>query len=106
MSKEFVERVLSKMNETDNIAEIIGLEPKDYRKMIDKFRPELKEIISTGKYTLASLKLLQWLGFSDDEINVEKLVKSMLVVKNIVFLTNRLAEVKRLVTKKKRSSNN
>jgi len=93
MNKTYVEEVLERANKMDDIPKILGIEKKDYTKLVEKLKPELVEILKTGSFTEASVKLLRWLGIEDEKIDVEKLVKGILVIKNIVFLNNKLARI-------------
>jgi len=88
MKKSVVERIEELQRDFERIHELLGVSPAEYKDELRKSKSEFLEIVKTGRYTLASLKLLRWLGFSDEEIDFEKVVKGIAIIYSVVTAIN------------------
>ncbi len=91
---ELVKRVESLSSGEDYIYKVLGVEKETYNKLFKSSLEEFNQILKTGKFTLAGLKLLRWLGVEDEKINVELLVKAIAVIKTTVHFANKCKEKK------------
>ena len=88
MKEQIVKRIEEFQNDFERIHELLGVSPIEYKNELKKSKSEFLEIVKTGRYTIASLRLLRWLGFSDEEIDFEKIVKGIAVIYSIVKAIN------------------
>ena len=88
MKEQIVKRIEEFQNDFERIHELLGVSPIEYKNELRKSKSEFLEIVKTGRYTIASLRLLRWLGFSDEEIDFEKIVKGIAVIYSIVKAIN------------------
>ena len=88
MKEQIVKRIEELQNDFERIHELLGVSPIEYKNELKKSKSEFLEIVKTGRYTIASLRLLRWLGFSDEEIDFEKIVKGIAVIYSIVKAIN------------------
>lgn len=92
MSETFVEKVLKNSEKTNRIDRILEVDSTEYIRLMENHKKKIREILFIGSFTKAGIELLKWLGFREEDIDLEKLTKAILVVKLIVALNNRLAE--------------
>lgn len=93
MGQDLVKRVFEMHKKSTELDDILGISYNDFVKKVDTFKPELEEILKTGSYSMAGIKFLRWLGLSDEQINVDNLIKAIMVIRRIVFLHNKLIEI-------------
>jgi len=84
-----VEEVLSRVKRFNKIYEILGISKERYDELFLKHSTELMEILKTGSFVRASIELLRWLGFRDDEISLDRLMKAIVVMKVLVHHINK-----------------
>ena len=76
--------MLERAKKSKVIYEILGLSKDEYDTLFRQYLDEFNGIIRTGRFVEASIKLLKWLGFDDKEIDLEKLIKGVIVMKVVV----------------------
>jgi len=79
-----INEVLERAKKSKVIYEILGLSKDEYDILFRQYLEEFNGIIRTGRFVEASIKLLKWLGFDDSKINLEKLIKGVVVMKVLV----------------------
>jgi len=84
-----VEDVLSRAEKFERIYEILGTSIEEYDKLFFKYIEEFQGILRSRSFVRAGVELLRWLGFRDEEIDLEKIVKSVVVMKVLVHNLNR-----------------
>lgn len=94
MVERYVEKVKERMKNSNYIYDILGITRDVYRMKTKEYFSELFEILKTGSFTTAGIRLLRWLGIDDEEINKENLHKAVVIVKTIVTAQNKLASLK------------
>ena len=83
-----VEDVLSRVEKHNKIYEILGIPRERYDELFHKYGEEFREIVKIGSFVKAGIELLRWLGFRDEEIDLEKVVKAVIVMKVLVHHIN------------------
>jgi len=84
-----VEEVLSRVKQFNKIYEILGISREEYDELFHKHSTELRKILKTGSFVGASIRLLKWFGFRDEEISLDKLMKAIVVLKVLVHHINK-----------------
>ena len=79
-----INEVLERAKKSKMIYEILGISKEEYDTLFRQYLEEFNGIIRTGRFVEASVKLLRWLGFDNSEINLEKLIKGVIVMKVLV----------------------
>jgi len=79
-----INEVLERAKKSKVIYEILGISKEEYDILFRQYLEEFNGIIRTGRFVEASIKLLKWLGFDDKEIDLEKLIKGVIVMKVLV----------------------
>ena len=79
-----IDEVLERAKKSKVIYEILGISKEEYDELFRQYSEEFKQIVKTGKFVEASIRLLRWLGFDDSEIDLEKLIKGVIVMKVLV----------------------
>ena len=79
-----INEVLERAKKSKMIYEILGISREEYDTLFRQYLEEFNGIIRTGRFVEASIKLLKWLGFDDSKINLEKLIKGVVVMKVLV----------------------
>ena len=79
-----INEVLERAKKSKVIYEILGISREEYDRLFKQYLDEFNGIIRTGRFVEASIKLLKWLGFDDKEIDLEKLIKGVIVMKVVV----------------------
>jgi len=79
-----INEVLERAKKSKVIYEILGLSKEEYDTLFRQYLEEFNGIIRTGRFVEASIKLLRWLGFDGSEIDLEKLIKGVVVMKVLV----------------------
>jgi len=79
-----IDEMLERAKKSKVIYEILGLSKDEYDTLFRQYLDEFNGIIRTGRFVEASIKLLKWLGFDDKEIDLEKLIKGVIVMKVVV----------------------
>lgn len=98
-----IDDVLSRAEKFDRIYEILGIPRERYDELFHKYGEEFRGIVKIGSFVKAGIELLRWLGFRDEEIDLEKVVKSVVVMKVLVHHINKSSgQAKTLLIKKGR----
>ena len=84
-----INEVLERAKKSKVIYEILGISKEEYDTLFRQYLEEFNGIIRTGRFVEASIKLLRWLGFDNSEINLEKLIKGVVVMKVLVHYLNK-----------------
>ena len=79
-----INEVLERAKKSKVIYEILGLSKDEYDTLFRQYLEEFNGIIRTGRFVEASIRLLRWLGFDKSEIDLEKLIKGVIVMKVLV----------------------
>ena len=79
-----INEVLERAKKSKVIYEILGISKEQYDTLFRQYLEEFNGIIRTGRFVEASVKLLKWLGFDNSEIDLEKLIKGVIVMKVVV----------------------
>ena len=79
-----INEVLERAKKSKMIYEILGISREEYDILFRQYLEEFNGIVKTGRFVEASIKLLRWLGFDDKEIDLEKLIKGVIVMKVLV----------------------
>ena len=79
-----INEVLESAKKSKVIYEILGISKEEYDTLFRQYLEEFNGIIRTGRFVEASIKLLRWLGFDDSKIDLEKLIKGVIVMKVLV----------------------
>jgi len=79
-----IDEMLERAKKSKVIYEILGLSKDEYDTLFRQYLDEFNGIIRTGRFVEASIKLLKWLGFDNSEINLDKLIKGVIVMKVLV----------------------
>ena len=82
--REIEERV----GKNELISEILGIDQREYIKLEKAKMDEYIDILKTNSYTKAAVRLLRWLGLDEEEVDLEKIVKAIAVIKYSVVVTN------------------
>ena len=83
-SLNMIDEMLERAKKSKVIYEILGLSKDEYDRLFRQYLEEFNDIVKTGRFVEASIKLLRWLGFDDSEIDLEKLIKGVVVMKVVV----------------------
>lgn len=89
MVSRFVENVLSRAEKFEKIYEILGISREDYDKLFSRYGEEFQRILRLRSFIRAGIGLLRWLGFKDEEIDLERIVKAVVVMKVLVHYLNK-----------------
>jgi len=89
MVSRFVEDVLSRAEKFEKIYEILGISREEYDKLFSRYGEEFQGILRSKRFVRAGVELLRWLGFKDEEIDLERIVKSVVVMKVLVHYLNK-----------------
>lgn len=84
-----IQEILDRAEKFDRIYDILGLSREEYDKLFKQYSEEFKQIVKTGRFVEASIKLLKWLGFDEQDIDLAKLVKGLIVMKVLVHYINK-----------------
>lgn len=77
-----------KVGKNELISEILGIDQREYIKLEKAKMDEYIDILKTNSYTKAAVRLLRWLGLDGEEVDLEKVVKAIAVIKYSVVVTN------------------
>jgi len=88
MDELLVHRIKKLSNDIHCINDVLGMDKSEYRTALQKLKTELMEIVKTGRYSIASIKLLNWLGFKDEEIDLNKVLKGVAIINSFVTIIN------------------
>lgn len=89
MVSRFVEDVLSRAEKFEKIYEILGISREEYDKLFSRYGEEFQGILRLRSFIRAGIGLLRWLGFKDEEIDLERIVKAVVVMKVLVHYLNK-----------------
>ena len=81
--------MLERAKKSKMIYEILGLSKDEYDRLFRQYLEEFNDIAKTGRFVEASVKLLKWLGFDNSEIDLDKLIKGVVVMKVLVHYLNK-----------------
>ena len=84
-----ISEVLKRAEEKKVVYEVIGISKEQYDELFNKYEKEFKEILKTGRFVEAGIKLLKWLGFKEEDITTDDIVKAVIVMKTIVYYVNK-----------------
>ena len=84
-----IQEILDRAEKFDRIYDILGLSREEYDKLFKQYSEEFKQIVKTGRFVEASIKLLKWLGFDERDIDLAKLVKGLIVMKVLIHYINK-----------------
>jgi len=90
-----INEVLERSGKKKTVYEVIGISKEQYDLLYDKYKEEFKEILRTGKFVEAGIKLLKWLGVADEDITTDNIVKSVIVMKTIIHYANKASKERR-----------
>ena len=79
-----INEVLERAKKSKVIYEILGISREEYDILFKQYLEEFNGIIRTGRFVEASIRLLRWLGFDESKIDLEKLIKGVVVMKVVV----------------------
>ena len=79
-----IDEVLERAKKSKVIYEILGISREEYDTLFRQYLNEFNGIVKTGRFVEASIRLLRWLGFDESEINLDKLIKGVVVMKVVV----------------------
>ena len=79
-----INEILDRAKKSKVIYEILGISREEYDRLFKQYLEEFNGIVKTGRFVEASIRLLKWLGFDDSEIDLEKLIKGVIVMKVVV----------------------
>ena len=79
-----IDEMLERAKKSKMIYEILGISREEYDILFRQYLEEFNGIVKTGRFVEASVKLLRWLGFDKSEIDLEKLIKGVIVMKVLV----------------------
>ena len=79
-----IDEVLERAKKSKMIYEILGISREEYDTLFRQYLDEFNGIIRTGRFVEASIRLLRWLGFDDSKIDLDKLIKGVIVMKVLV----------------------
>jgi len=79
-----INEVLERAKKSKMIYEILGISREEYDTLFRQYLDEFNGIIRTGRFVEASIRLLRWLGFDDSKIDLDKLIKGVIVMKVLV----------------------
>jgi len=79
-----INEILERAKKSKVIYKILGISKEEYDTLFRQYLNEFNGIIRTGRFVEASIKLLRWLGFDESEIDLEKLIKGVIVMKVVV----------------------
>ena len=79
-----IDEVMERAKKSKVIYEILGISREEYDTLFRQYLEEFNDIVKTGRFVEASIRLLKWLGFDDSKINLEKLIKGVIVMKVVV----------------------
>ena len=83
-----IEDILSRAEKFEKIYEILGIPRERYDELFCKYCEEFQGIVKLRRFVQAGIELLRWLGFRDEDIDLEKIVKSVVVMKVLVHHIN------------------
>ena len=79
-----IDEVLERAKKSKVIYEILGISKEEYDTLFRQYSEEFNGIVKTGRFVEASIRLLRWLGFDEREIDLDKLIKGVIVMKVLV----------------------
>jgi len=79
-----INEVLERAKKSKVIYEILGISREEYDRLFKQYLEEFNGIVKIGRFVEASIRLLRWLGFDDSEIDLDKLIKGVVVMKVLV----------------------
>jgi len=79
-----IDEVLERAKKSKVIYEILGISKEQYDTLFRQYLEEFNGIVKTGRFVEASIRLLKWLGFDESKIDLEKLIKGVVVMKVVV----------------------
>ena len=79
-----IDEILERAKKSKVIYEILGISKEEYDTLFRQYLEEFNGIVKTGRFVEASIKLLRWLGFDESKIDLEKLIKGVIVMKVLV----------------------
>ena len=79
-----IDEILDRAKKSKVIYEILSISKEQYDELFRQYSEEFKQIVKTGKFVEASIRLLRWLGFDKSEIDLDKLIKGVVVMKVVV----------------------
>ena len=79
-----IDEILDRAKKSKVIYEILSISKEQYDELFRQYSEEFKQIVKTGKFVEASVKLLRWLGFDESKIDLDKLIKGVIVMKVLV----------------------
>ena len=82
--RNMIDEMLERAKKSKMIYEILGISREEYDTLFRQYLEEFNGIVKTGRFVEASIKLLRWLGFDNSEINLDKLIKGVIVMKVLV----------------------
>jgi len=84
-----IDEILDRAKKSKVIYEILSISKEQYDELFRQYSEEFKQIVKTGKFVEASIRLLRWLGFDKSEIDLDKLIKGVVVMKVLVHYLNK-----------------
>ena len=84
-----IKEVLDRAKKYERIYEILGISREQYDELFQKHSEEFRGIVKIGSFVRAGIELLRWLGFRDEDIDLEKIVKAIIVMKVLVHHINK-----------------
>jgi len=89
MVSRFVGDILSRVEKHNKIYEILGISREEYDELFHRYGEEFRRIVKMGSFIRAGVELLRWLGFRDEEVDLEKIVKAVIIMKVLVHHINK-----------------
>jgi len=87
-----ISEVLKRSEEKKIIYEILGIPKEEYDQLFDKYGEEFKDILKTGRFVEAGIKLLKWLGLKEENITIDSIVKAIIVMKTTIYYINKTSQ--------------
>ena len=89
MADVLVNVLLRRIELHKSILDILQVPKEEYDELFKRYSREFERIVRTGSFVRASIELLRWLGFKDEDIDLNKVVKGIVVMKVLVHHINK-----------------
>ena len=84
-----IKEVLDRAKKYDKIYDILGISREQYDELFHKYSEEFRGIVKIGSFVRAGVELLRWLGVPEENIDLEKIVKAIIIMKVLVHHINK-----------------
>jgi len=81
--------VLERVEKYERIYEILGISREQYDELFQKYSEEFRGIVKMGSFVRAGVELLRWLGVPEENVDLNKIVKAVIVMKVLVHHINK-----------------